>query len=248
MGKYRNNKPSGYWTKEQCHEESIKYTHRREFQLSCGSAYNKALINNWLDEICSHMKPIGDKYKRCIYIFKFTNTKTCYIGLTCNLLKRKSNHLVKGPVFEYIKNTNEIYELIQLTNYIDANIAQGLEGEYVNEYKNNDWNILNSIKTGGLGSLSMNKYTIEECEKLALKCTNRWEFNQLYNKEYQAALKNNWLDKICKHMINKKQNGHWNDYNKCMEAYNSCKNKTEFIKKFDSAYRYCKINNWIFNK
>jgi len=249
MGKYRNNKPSGYWTKAQCKIEALKYNHRREFQISCGSGYMKAATNKWIDDICSHMKPIGDKYKRCVYVFEFKESKTCYVGLTCNLSKRKSNHMVNGPVHNFINNTNEKFELIQLTDYIEAENAQLLEGEYVEKYKNNNWNILNTLKTGGLGCLTIVKYTIDECRVLASKCKNRWEFNQTYNKEYQVCLKNNWLDTICIHMVNKKENGFWNgfwnDFEKCYEASKKCKNKTEFIKKYDSAYRYCVKNQWI---
>lgn len=245
MGKYRNNKPSGYWTKEQCQIESLKYNHRKEFQINCSSAYEKAFRNKWLDEICSHMKPVGNKYKRCIYVFEFKESKTCYVGLTCNLLKRKSNHMLSGPVCNFIKETNEEFELKQITDYIDAENAQSLEGEYLKEYINRNWNILNQLKTGGLGNSTITKYTIDECRILALKCKNRWEFNQKYNKEYQTCLKNNWLDIVCMHMKNKKENGFWNNFEKCSEASKSCKNKTEFFKKYYSAYKYCVKNQWF---
>ncbi len=49
-------KPMGYWTKEHCQQEALKYTHKNAFQNGCESAYKKALNNKWLDEICSHME------------------------------------------------------------------------------------------------------------------------------------------------------------------------------------------------
>ena len=48
-------KPKDYWTKERCHKESLKLKSRNEFYNNSGSAYNKALRNKWLDDICSHM-------------------------------------------------------------------------------------------------------------------------------------------------------------------------------------------------
>jgi len=49
---------NGYWTKERCHNESLKYNHRNKFQINSLSAYDSARKNGWLDEICSHMKEI----------------------------------------------------------------------------------------------------------------------------------------------------------------------------------------------
>lgn len=54
----KKRKPSGYWTKERCWEESKKYNSRSEFNNKATSAYQMALRNKWLDEICSHMEEI----------------------------------------------------------------------------------------------------------------------------------------------------------------------------------------------
>lgn len=52
-------KPYGYWTKEKCKEESLKYSNRKEFKMLCKSAYaivqRNGWSNNWLDDICFHM-------------------------------------------------------------------------------------------------------------------------------------------------------------------------------------------------
>jgi predicted GIY-YIG superfamily endonuclease len=49
-------KPKGYWTKERCKEQSIKYNCKSEFQRESISAYQISINNNWLDEICTHMQ------------------------------------------------------------------------------------------------------------------------------------------------------------------------------------------------
>jgi hypothetical protein len=56
-------KPKGYYTKELCREEALKYQTKSEFRNKAGSAANKAYEEGWYDEICSHMieikKPNG---------------------------------------------------------------------------------------------------------------------------------------------------------------------------------------------
>lgn len=57
-----------YWTFEMCKVEADKYNDRCEFQYNSGSAYVRARVNGWLDEICSHMnkpssKPISEYTK-----------------------------------------------------------------------------------------------------------------------------------------------------------------------------------------
>jgi len=60
-----------YWTAERCAEEALKYMTRRDFLKASPGAYNAALKNGWIAEICSHMeraaKPAGYWTKeRCI--------------------------------------------------------------------------------------------------------------------------------------------------------------------------------------
>jgi len=50
-----NRKSIGYWTKERCQEEALKYKTRGVFYKNSGSAYGAAFRNGWLDEICSHL-------------------------------------------------------------------------------------------------------------------------------------------------------------------------------------------------
>ena len=52
MGK---RKPRGYWTKERCHEEALKYTTRNEFNINSNVSYTISRQNKWLNDICSHM-------------------------------------------------------------------------------------------------------------------------------------------------------------------------------------------------
>ena len=47
-------KPKGYWTKNRCHKESLKYKTKKDFMSS--TAYSVSYKKGWLDEISSHME------------------------------------------------------------------------------------------------------------------------------------------------------------------------------------------------
>ena len=48
-------KPKGYWDKEKCHKEALKYMNKTDFKKFSYGAYKFAYKNKWLNEICSHM-------------------------------------------------------------------------------------------------------------------------------------------------------------------------------------------------
>ena len=77
-------KPKGYWTKEHCMEEALKFKTKSEWDKATGG-YEVARVNNWLDECCAHMekkgyKPRGywDEEKCLETALKYTN-KTKWI-------------------------------------------------------------------------------------------------------------------------------------------------------------------------
>lgn len=57
----RKFKPKGYWTKEKCHEEALKFESRFEFAKHCGAAVDAAKVHGWYKEICSHMIYLYEK-------------------------------------------------------------------------------------------------------------------------------------------------------------------------------------------
>jgi len=146
-------KPNGYWTKERCMKEALKYKTKKDFIKMSNSAYSLSYKNGWLDEICSHMRLIGNMYNRCIYAFEFEDNSV-YVGLTYNFEKRQKEHLInsnkKSSVYKHI-NICSRYCCKQLTDYINVYEASLLEEQIKNEYKNNGWNILNKNKCGSIG-------------------------------------------------------------------------------------------------
>lgn len=238
-------KPPKYWNKERCAEVVLLCNNRTEFKKKYASAYNNAYEFGWLDELCSHMKPVGNLRKRLVYAYEFSDNYV-YVGLTCNIIRRdRQHHNEISPVRNHIEESNLIpIKKILSNGYVDIDIAQNLENYWVNKYKNNGWNILNVKKTGGLGGniLYWNK---EKCHEAALKCKTRKEFSIRFISAYVNSRNNKWLDEICSHMIRqRKPHGYWN-HETCREASLKYNNRFDFSHKCSSAYFVSSNNYWL---
>lgn len=196
-------KPSGYWTKEKCLQEALKYEERGQFQKQSRNAYYKAWKNNWLDEICSHMESHGCLKNRYIYAFEFKELKSVYIGLSWNIDKREKQHLndESTTVNKFITEhnlTTEDYELKEL-GYYPAEHASEKEGEFEQQYRDTNWTILNQAPTGNLGNNKI-KWTKEMLHEEALKYKTRGEFKKGSYNAYHVVVCRKLMDELCTHM------------------------------------------------
>jgi hypothetical protein len=189
------------WNKDLCKQEALKYNSRTEFHSKCGNAYGYAVQHGFLDEICQHMKVVGSLKKRCIYAAEFINGFV-YIGLTYNYDKRTARHLIddKSQIFKHVRKYNYNPVFKQLTEYVDIEEARKLEQQYVNEYNQIGWVVLNIAKTGAIGG-SRIKWTKETCHIEALKYKTKSEFQKNSCGAHTAAYRYGWLNEICSHMI-----------------------------------------------
>jgi hypothetical protein len=46
-----------FYSLDACKEEALKYHTKNEFEKKCPDAFAVAKRNEWLDEVCAHMKP-----------------------------------------------------------------------------------------------------------------------------------------------------------------------------------------------
>ncbi len=239
-------KPRGYWSLDRCIKESLKYDNRTDFNKNNKSAYMSSYKNGWLDEVCSHMKPKGNIYKRCIYSYEFSD-KSVYVGLTYNIEKRQNNrnYDINDKVTKYISETKLFPRRLQLTEYVDVEEAVKLEDFYVKKYIKDGWTVLNSSKTGSIGG-NIIKWTKEECQKVSILFNSRFEFKNKLSGAYFASLKNNWLDDICQHMNHKKQKpkNFWN-LNNCIKYFKKCKNLKDFKNKYGGGYNSVLKYKWL---
>lgn len=67
-------KPRNYWTYEICKEEALKYETRNEFHKNSRGAYDVCHQNDWMDDLCSHMK---DGYKIAADNIRIWTYETC---------------------------------------------------------------------------------------------------------------------------------------------------------------------------
>ena len=232
-----------YWTKEHCHEASLRYEIRNDFRKGNHIAYSIARKNEWLNEICTHMRVVGNLYKRCIYVYEFPDNHA-YVGLTCNMKTRNISHKEQGTVFKYSKITGlqPIYR--QLTDYVSTEEAKKLEEEFLKKYTNDKWSILNKNKTGGVGGGYV-KWTKEKCKAEALKYKSRSEFADKSSGAYGSSLRNKWLDELCEHMEQKiSPPGFWTK-DRCQIEALKYKTRVHFYKNDMKTYNQCQKHKWL---
>jgi len=239
-----------YWTKEMCETEALKYDTKKQFRKSSPKAYAFAQQNNIIEDICSHMTPLGNLFNRMIYCYEFFD-KSVYIGITYNEEKRRNEHLndKRGPVAEHIRNTGLKPEYKKLSGYINVAQAQIKEQEYINLYKQNGWNLLNSTKAGALGG-NKRKWTKEEILRVSKFYNRKLDFQKSpeHYTAYNAARKMGILTEVCENMIGKK---YWTKETVIKEA-KKFSSMSAFMKGLSGAYNYASRNKFrnelIFNK
>jgi hypothetical protein len=239
-------KPKGFWTKERCFEEALKYKTRVDFEKNSISACLTSRKNGWMDEICSHMISIGNRYKRCIYAIEFSDNHA-YVGLTYNTEVRFKNHLRtdksnRSSVRYHMDITGLCPKLFQLTEYISTKEASELEAIEKNRYENNGWILLNRAKCGAVGGHTP-IWVKEKCIEEASKYKTNKEFRMKSPKAYSACQSKGWLVEVCKN-LEYTNNNNWT-LEKCIEEALKYKTRREFEKFGKGAYGKCVKNGWL---
>jgi predicted GIY-YIG superfamily endonuclease len=188
------------------------------------------------------MKKTGNWYKRCVYVYEFSDN-CAYVGLTYNLSERNLNRKKDkdDAITKHIRQTQLVPTLKQLTEYVSVNIASSLEIFYIDEYRKNGWNILNVAKGGTTGNC-IRLWTHENCEREALKYNSRNEFKKNNKPAYESARKYGWLNEICSHM--KFMLIYWT-YELCEKEASKYPTRTKLHDNCPSAYNRARKNNWL---
>jgi len=198
---WTNKKPAGYWTKERCLEDSLKYKYKTEWFNANGSAYNASCKNGWLDECCAHMIETRIKWtfelcKENALKFKKRNEWQKFVGSGYQFAKRRGwldkccAHMIERKwTLERCKKDSAKFK------------SRGEWCEKSVVYKTahrNGWleeccaHMTELIKP-------RNYWTLELCKEDALKYNNRSEWQEKSG-TYIAACRNGWIDECCKHM------------------------------------------------
>lgn len=201
----------GYWTKENCHKEALKYNSRKEFGDNCSSAYTIAKRKEWMDEICSHMLTSRKLHgywtkKRCheaalkcktLKGFRENHNSAYNKALAKKWLVSISSHLEKrgGTIF----STKEQCHLEAIKYTSRSKFQRGSRRAYAAAYRKG-W--LDEVCSHMKRLVKPNGYwTKERCHAEALKHLTKRDFKKHALHPYIAAHRNRWLKEICTHMI-----------------------------------------------
>lgn len=235
-----------YWTVTTCKKEASKYKSRSEFKREAGGAYNFAKKQKILNNVCSHMVVVGNKFMRTVYVYKFSDNHI-YVGLTKNINERDEKHKrdPDSAVFKHMQKT-KLIPILSNSEYINVNDAIKLESQTILKYKIAGYNILNVATAGAIGGGNI-KWTFEKCKNEALKYTRKTDFAKKSESAYRAARRYRWLSQICSHMSNirqQKRPGYWTQ-ERCIKVAKKCKTRNEFYKKYGGAYMSSLKNGWL---
>lgn len=193
----------GYWTKERCRVEALKYKSRSDFRFNCKSAYGAAWAHGWLDDICSHMK----------FIVKPSGYWTKH---RCEAIAKKY-----GRRSEFRKNEPAAYSAAWKNGWLDDICVHMLRPHQysmdecrliaLRYHVEREWRInstasyIQARKNGWLPELTahmkkMHRYTKEECQAEASKYVTRKEFIENAPQHYFRACNKHWIKDISQHM------------------------------------------------
>jgi len=230
------------WTIPKSIEEAKKYKTKGSFG-KCSGAYECLRKNNLLDTL-THWEETHTNLSRIIYSYEFEDNSV-YVGLTYDIKKRQINRdsCERDAVTKYIKKTGLTPKRNILTEYVPNMEAQELEHYYIEKYKNEGWDVLNTAKGGGLGgdTLIWNK---KKCLEAAKNCNNRTDFYNTYCGAYNSAVNKGWIEECLSIIPNKSNEIYW-DYNMCKEEalkYNIIK---DFYQNNNSVYKKIRKNKWF---
>ena len=169
------------WTDKEIEDEAKKYEHIKDFEeksyKAFGAAKNRGpfIIDpktgvkkntmGFYRKVTAHMVPLGNMYRRVIYVheFRYRNGKpaAAYVGLTYNSDKRYKQHTSgvdhklkqkDTPVTSFMRQNPTLKHTYKLlTDYLDRNEAVIQERYWEDKYKEDGWLILSIKRAGSLG-------------------------------------------------------------------------------------------------
>lgn len=194
-------------TYENCKAAALKYSKRSDFMTDKNDRrfYGYAKKNGWLDNICSHMRRVGNLKKRCVYVAVFDDDHSIYVGITCDVERRWQDHVSKenSSVHLHIQECGQKPRFEKLTDYIDESEAARMEDEYVHKYTAEGWNVLNRVKAGALGAMTPG-YSKEEVLEHARQYHSLKDFRENDAGHYEAGYRSDYWEEVravCKPLL-----------------------------------------------
>lgn len=231
------------WTKEKCREEALKYETRSDFRKNSIVASLVASKNNWMNDICSHMKML--KHHEDYW----TKDKCGELALLCKSrtefhenYRAAFNSSIKNDwisdICSHMLPTNIKKRCIYAYEFDDNSAYIGLTYDIKNRHSRHLSNVKSPIK------IQIDKNINFKLKKLTkhIKIKNAKVKEKYYLEKYK---KYGWK------ILNIAKTGSvggitikWTKEN-CRKKALLCKTKTEFYKKYTSASSSALKNGWI---
>jgi predicted GIY-YIG superfamily endonuclease len=234
------------WTFDKCKDEALKYTNKTDFVKHSSSAYHRAIIEGFLDQICTHMtsrwKPYrfwsfdqclkeALKYKTKVH-FKRDNSsaysislRNGWIPLICSHMNAVGNQY-KRWVYVYEFSNNVVY--VGLTCNKERRHLEHLKEKTSPVYKYCLKSKLNPVYK----SVSKTYITAERAQKLENKTIKIYEKNGwvILNSAKAGGL--GWCEKIWTFEI-------------CQKEALKYKTRSDFQDNSHNAYAAAHQNKWM---
>ena len=236
----------GHWNLENCLTEALKYDARGKFMRGSASAYNVALREGWLDQICSHMIKGADGYHYMAYAIINRRLEKAYVGITKQQFNQRMKLHKKGGSTraEEIAKLDDT-EFLPLTEYVLLSTeVKDAEKKWAEHFSSKGFKVLNNEKQFGSIGASKRIYTDEVIAIEAKKYASRGEFKSQSPRHYDAACSQKILNKVCAHMRSIKPKNYWTK-SRCIEAALKCSDRSEFTTNQTSAYEAAQDNGWL---
>jgi hypothetical protein len=225
-----------FWTKDKVQNEANKFERRVDFQKNSPKAYNAALRNGWLDEVCDHMEKTFIEW-----------TKDKVIEIAKEYTK----------VIDFQRNSPKAYGAAQRNGWL-SEITKGMERQHdwteeniitemskynsLNEFrKHSNSAYVTTVDRFGskfihdfYGTTPKIMWTPELLKKESSKYKTRLEFQRGSASAYRAAQRMGVLDDIVKDM---EPDFMWTE-DKVREEAKKYDTRMEFKKGSKTAYKY----------
>ncbi len=201
------------WTYEKLKNEALKYKTKKEFQNMEAGALRKIYLKGWAKELLVHMgtnkTPLTDEQIESIIVDCKTKNKLKKINYRVyNIyLKNKNNY---QHLFE--KKERKIKKSLKVKKTKEQLIE---EAKFYKTYTNWNKNCPNSTRLARKKEwMNDIKPFLDKTRKIltkqdvlneALKYERRIDFQKKSNSFYLKALRENWIDECCNHMMSYKE-------------------------------------------
>jgi predicted GIY-YIG superfamily endonuclease len=246
-----NAKPSGYWTKENCHQEVLKYKTRQDLQNK--SFYNAMRRNGWLEELTSHLP----------YVCR----RNYWTKERCHQEALKYNNRA-----DFQKKSNSAYGASRKKGWLEFVCSHMTRQLQPNGYwtyerckkealKYNTRKEFMASKNGAQSAAFRNGWLDDICSHMTyLHFPNNWwndkarckeeaikyktikEFRENSGEAYKSIIRNGWWDELCSKLIYTTAN--WNKNNVLAEAL-KYKHRSDFSDISPGAYASAVRNGWL---